>query len=64
MIFENKIKTLNKKKDFMHFLHVLDSYADEVHVESNDLPHSSYLLALVVSDDIKIIIYTHSFINF
>ncbi len=49
----------------MHFLHVLDSYADEVHVQSQMIYHtSSHLLALVVSDDIKIIIHTHSFINF
>ena len=40
MVFENKIKTLNKKKDFMHFLHVLDSYADEVHVQSQMIYHT------------------------
>jgi hypothetical protein len=40
MLFENKIKNINKKKDFKHSLHVLDSYADEVHVQSQMIYHT------------------------
>ena len=39
MVFENKIKPINKKWDFKHFLHVLDSYADEVHFQSQMIYH-------------------------
>jgi hypothetical protein len=39
MVFEDKIKPINKEGDFKRFLHVLDSYADEVHFQSQMIDH-------------------------
>jgi len=56
-IFEEKSK-INKKKDFKHFLYVLDLCADEVSVSSQMIYHSLHLLDLDY-DDIKIIVCIH-----